>query len=275
MSGSFNDPKIRAMDVTETEKSPGVVAVYTPFHSLKLYDATQFVPGQQRNVAAILGVSEDNVRVICPFIGGGFGSKPAVWTHSPLTAAAARALNRRAITQAVHVLLGGIIGTPTAFCWPSREEWCKLPVVGARAVIELSKYVLEALRKDEEFILYRGRSKDDASGVLVLSPVVGYPTPECLKQLDHEYSLREELDPTWAARPIGIARHWDRTVLVLEDPGGEPLDRLLGQPMESAGSFALRSALQLCWASSTSKVLSTRILSRPTFWWTLRAARSG
>jgi xanthine dehydrogenase YagR molybdenum-binding subunit len=61
---------------------------------LTTYDATQFVPGQQRNVAAILGVNEDNVRVICPFIGGGFGSKQAVWTHSPLTAAAARALNR-------------------------------------------------------------------------------------------------------------------------------------------------------------------------------------
>jgi len=61
---------------------------------LTTYDATQFVPGQQRNVAAILGVNEDNVRVICPFIGGGFGSKQAVWTHSPLTAAAARALKR-------------------------------------------------------------------------------------------------------------------------------------------------------------------------------------
>ena len=30
-------------------------------------------------------------------------------------------------------------------------------------MIELSRYALEALRKDEEFILYRGRSKDDAS----------------------------------------------------------------------------------------------------------------
>jgi xanthine dehydrogenase YagR molybdenum-binding subunit len=60
---------------------------------LTTYDATQFVPGQQRNVAAILGVNEDNVRVICPFIGGGFGNKQAVWTHSPLTAAAAHALN--------------------------------------------------------------------------------------------------------------------------------------------------------------------------------------
>ena len=38
-------------------------------------------------------------------------------------------------------------------------------------MIELSRYILEALRKDEEFILYRGRTKDHASQVLVLSPV--------------------------------------------------------------------------------------------------------
>ena len=30
-------------------------------------------------------------------------------------------------------------------------------------MIELSRYVLEALRKDEEFILYRGQSQDDTS----------------------------------------------------------------------------------------------------------------
>jgi hypothetical protein len=62
-------------------------------------------------------------------------------------------------------------------------------------MIELSKYVLEALRKDEEFILYRGRSKDEASQVLVLSPVAEYSTPESLKRLEHECSFREELDP--------------------------------------------------------------------------------
>ena len=61
-------------------------------------------------------------------------------------------------------------------------------------MIELSRYVFETLRKDEEFILYRGQSKDDASQVLVLSPAVEYPTPESLKRLEHEYSLKEELD---------------------------------------------------------------------------------
>jgi PAS domain S-box-containing protein len=95
-------------------------------------------------------------------------------------------------------------------------------------VIELSRYVLEALRMDEEFILYRGRSQDDPSQVLVLSPVAEYLRPESLKRLEHAYSLKEELDPAWAARPIGLARHWDRIVLVLEDPGGKPLDQFGG-----------------------------------------------
>ena len=36
-------------------------------------------------------------------------------------------------------------------------------------MIELSRFVLEALRKDEEFILYRGRTEDDAYQVLVLA----------------------------------------------------------------------------------------------------------
>ena len=113
-------------------------------------------------------------------------------------------------------------------------------------MIDLSRYVFEALRNDEEFILYRGQSKDDASQVLVLSPAVQRSTPESLKRLEHEYSLKEELDPTWATRPIAIARHWDRTVLVSADPGGVPLDQLLGQPVDVA--FSLRLAISLSTA---------------------------
>jgi PAS domain S-box-containing protein len=99
-------------------------------------------------------------------------------------------------------------------------------------VIELSRYVLEALRKDEEFILYRGRNQGDASQILVLSPVAEHPTPESLRRLEHECSLREVLDPAWSARPIAVARHSDHTVLELEDPGGMPLDELLGNPLD-------------------------------------------
>jgi xanthine dehydrogenase YagR molybdenum-binding subunit len=61
---------------------------------LTLYDATQGVIGQQKNLAAILGVDESKVRIVCPFVGGGFGCKGATWMHSPVTAGAARALGR-------------------------------------------------------------------------------------------------------------------------------------------------------------------------------------
>ena len=97
-------------------------------------------------------------------------------------------------------------------------------------MIELSRHHFEVLRNDDEFILYRGQRGEGGSRVLVLAPTVEYPRPEGLKRLEHEYSFRKELDLAWAARPIELARHWDRAVLVLEDPGGRPLDQLLGHP---------------------------------------------
>jgi PAS domain S-box-containing protein len=62
------------------------------------------------------------------------------------------------------------------------------------------------------------------------------PSPPSLRRLEHEYSLAAELDPAWAARPLALTRHEGRMILVLKDPGGEPLDRILerdrGQPLE-------------------------------------------
>ena len=45
-------------------------------------------------------------------------------------------------------------------------------------MIELSKYILELLWKDNKFKLYRGRSKDDTYQILVLSLLAEYPAPE-------------------------------------------------------------------------------------------------
>jgi xanthine dehydrogenase YagR molybdenum-binding subunit len=42
---------------------------------LTIYDSTQSVGGQRRNLAAVLGVDEDQVRVICPFVGGAFAAR--------------------------------------------------------------------------------------------------------------------------------------------------------------------------------------------------------
>jgi xanthine dehydrogenase YagR molybdenum-binding subunit len=61
---------------------------------LTVYDATQFTYGVRQSMAVTFGIPEQNVRVICKFTGGGFGSKGTVWSHVSLAAAAARQVNR-------------------------------------------------------------------------------------------------------------------------------------------------------------------------------------
>jgi PAS domain S-box-containing protein len=117
-------------------------------------------------------------------------------------------------------------------------------------VIDLSEYKLEPLNKGGELILYRGIHASPADGrlpsVLVVAPAGEYASPATLARVEHEYSLAAELDPRWAVRPLALARHQGRTVLVLDDPGGEPLDRLLGKRME-LGAF-LRLAVSIAQA---------------------------
>jgi serine/threonine protein kinase len=58
--------------------------------------------------------------------------------------------------------------------------------------------------------------------------------------------LKSELDGTWAVRPLELIREGGRTILVLEDPGGEPVSRLLGPPLD--GSQFLRIAIRVAGA---------------------------
>src|SRR6266404_8429748 len=90
-----------------------------------------------------------------------------------------------------------------------------------------SGYVFETLREDADFTLYRGRQNDNPSPVLAIALSAEHPSPHNLRRLEHEYSLAAELDPAWAATPLALTRHEGRTILVLNDPGGEPLDRIL------------------------------------------------
>jgi len=110
-------------------------------------------------------------------------------------------------------------------------------------VIDLTAHVLDVLRSDEEFILYRGRSSDEASRILALAPVQERPSPESIERLEHEYSLKGALDSSWATQPIELTWHWDRPVLLLTDPGGALLSQLLGEPLDLA--FCLRLAINL------------------------------
>jgi PAS domain S-box-containing protein len=104
---------------------------------------------------------------------------------------------------------------------------------------------IEVLSEDGGLVFGRGwHESAGGSGrkdVLIVFPASEQSTPSGLDRLAHEYSLKNELDSTWAVRPLELVPDRGRTVLVLEDPGGELLGGLLGTPME-VGDF-LRIAI--------------------------------
>jgi len=105
--------------------------------------------------------------------------------------------------------------------------------------VQLSEFSLERLRDDGEFILYRAHAKQlESPSVLLLAPASPRPNSETLKKIDHEYSLKNELDSAWAARPLALSERSAAVALVLEDPGGETLDALLSGAMGSVSSCA-------------------------------------
>jgi xanthine dehydrogenase YagR molybdenum-binding subunit len=61
---------------------------------LTLYNATQFVYGSRSVVATWLGIPDENVHVIDPYVGGGFGCKGSSWPHEVLAAIAAKMVRR-------------------------------------------------------------------------------------------------------------------------------------------------------------------------------------
>jgi PAS domain S-box-containing protein len=102
------------------------------------------------------------------------------------------------------------------------------------------------LCEDGERLLCRGWLNDDdgdRKAVLAVLCASEQPPPGLVDRLAHEYGLRDELHASSLVRPLALVREHGRTMLLLEDPGGEPLAGLLGQPMET-GRF-LRFAIGL------------------------------
>ncbi|MBB2972731.1 xanthine dehydrogenase family protein molybdopterin-binding subunit [Mesorhizobium sp. RMAD-H1] len=61
---------------------------------LTLWSKSQYLVNERAEIAAIFGLPVENVEVICPFIGGGFGTSLRTWPHVTLAALAARHIRR-------------------------------------------------------------------------------------------------------------------------------------------------------------------------------------
>ena len=113
--------------------------------------------------------------------------------------------------------------------------------------------VLEILSEDGGLVLRRGW-REGAGGkrkdLLLVLAASEQTAAATVNRLAHEYSFKDDLDSTWAVRPLELVQDRGQTILVLEDPGGELLGGLLGGPMEM-GRF-LRLAVGI--AASLGKV---------------------
>jgi xanthine dehydrogenase YagR molybdenum-binding subunit len=77
---------------------------------LTVYDATQYISGVKSSLAKALNIPVDNVRVIDPLVGGGFGSKGSMWSHVPLCAMASMVVNRPVKLSLDREQMFGLVG---------------------------------------------------------------------------------------------------------------------------------------------------------------------
>ena len=92
-------------------------------------------------------------------------------------------------------------------------------------VSDLSSYAFSSLR-DGDFKLHRGSGPGVAPILLVTAENASRGS---LRRLEHEYALRADLDAAWAARPIELFLHRNRSALVrvpLYHPGKEQATRM-------------------------------------------------
>jgi predicted ATPase/transcriptional regulator with GAF, ATPase, and Fis domain len=105
---------------------------------------------------------------------------------------------------------------------------------------------LEVLWRDAGRVFCR-LWRDDSEGQRhAFIPVNSAAAPSSLasvNRLTHEYGLQRYLDSAWALRPLELVRERGQTMLVVDYTGGEPLDRLVRQPMEIGAFLRIAAAL--------------------------------
>lgn len=120
----------------------------------------------------------------------------------------------------------------------------------------LGERVIEQLRSDTAFILYRAYRPEDARSLLVLVP--RQPTMRGLEALELEYTLATNLDPELATVPVEQVRHRENMMLLLDDPGGAPLPRLLGRQLDQSRRMQLAVAM----TKTVSRLYTSGLLHR-------------
>ncbi len=114
----------------------------------------------------------------------------------------------------------------------------------------------EKLREDDQIVIFRGRG--DGRALLFVTSLAAHPAPQWLARVEREYALRDDLELPWAARPLARLRPEGRVVLLLEDPGGHPLEA--SAPHRTSVADSLRLGVGV--AASLARVHASGLVHR-------------
>jgi xanthine dehydrogenase YagR molybdenum-binding subunit len=104
---------------------------------LTVWTATQAISGAQQTLASLFGIEQANVRVICPYVGGGFGCKGNTWPPATLAAMAAKVVGKPvklAVTRRCSAPTA-IARAPCKNCASRRTNraiWCRCGMTASR-----------------------------------------------------------------------------------------------------------------------------------------------
>src|SRR5262249_16419466 len=99
---------------------------------------------------------------------------------------------------------------------PKAGAWQIVAHSGGSAYLEGG---CQVLWEDDERVFRRGWRLDDNGkrrAVLIVLPAAEHPSRASLDRLTHEYELRDELDGSWAARPLQLVPQPARPLLLLD-----------------------------------------------------------
>jgi xanthine dehydrogenase YagR molybdenum-binding subunit len=125
---------------------PHVTIAQWEGENLTLYDKTQWVDNDRKEIAHVFGMPEQRIRVVSPFVGGAFGSALRTWPHVTLAAMAAKRVGRPVRLELTRRQLYMAIGFR-----PHSEQHLTLGASKEGKLLALEHEVVQQVGRYEEY----------------------------------------------------------------------------------------------------------------------------
>ncbi|MFG2680546.1 xanthine dehydrogenase family protein molybdopterin-binding subunit [Streptomyces sp. NPDC048392] len=149
-----------------TNNPLGLMSTVAVWHgdSVTVHDSTQWPSNVRASLAQIFRIPESGVRVLAPFVGGGFGAGLRVWSHTILTALAAREVGRPVKLVLTRPQMFTSVGHR-----PDNVQRVRIGVTSAGDIVAIEHHTISSVAME-----------DDDYEPLAFSSAVSYSCPNVL-----------------------------------------------------------------------------------------------